>query len=99
MPASSTTRRASSTIATCSAKRERAASGSAPAAWLFQVKCFADAKPAPVRPDKLLRRAQRVGVAVDLQPGHPEAWDPIAVDRTLPGEELLDRQVIATAGF
>src|ERR1700733_1269738 len=47
----------------------------------------------------LLRRAQRVGVAVDLQAGYPEARDAVAVDRPLPGEEFLDRQIIPAAGF
>jgi hypothetical protein len=45
----------------------------------------------------LLRRAKGVGVAIDLQTGDPETGDAVTVDRTLPGEELLDRQGLAQA--
>ena len=38
-----------------------------------------------------------VGIAIDLQPGDAETRDAVPVDRALPSEELLDRQVVALA--
>src|SRR5690242_9821999 len=45
----------------------------------------------------LARAARLVGVAVDLQAGDPEARHAVAVDRTLPSQELFDRQLVAAA--
>ena len=53
----------------------------------------------PPRRDRMtyFAGAQRVGVAIDLQPGDAQARYAVGVDRALPGEELLDRQMIAPA--
>jgi hypothetical protein len=39
------------------------------------------------------------GVAVDLQPGDAQTRDPVVFDRALPGEELLYRELVASANF
>ena len=47
--------------------------------------------------DLFFGRAQLFGIAVDLQPGDPQAVDAVPLDRPLPGEELLNRQGVAKA--
>src|SRR5689334_6648080 len=54
-------------------------------------------RPAAPAGARLLRRARLVGVAIDLQSGHAQPGDAVAVDRALPGEKFLDRQPIAAA--
>ena len=43
--------------------------------------------------------AHRVGVAVDLQPRHPQSGHAIGVDRTLPCEKFFNRQMVSSAGL
>src|SRR5258707_13549231 len=51
---------------------------------------------APHRPGWL---AVAVGAAIILQPGHTQASEAVAIDKSLPREELFDRQLIAIARF
>src|ERR1700688_2294795 len=95
-PASSNSSMARLTTATSSAKRDKAASALAPAALCYPADGGTRPEPGVFQ---LLRGAQRVGVAIDLQPGDPEARDAVAVDRPLPGEKFLDRQIVPPAGF
>ena len=48
---------------------------------------------------KLFRSTQGVSVAVDLQPCDAQTGDAVPVDRALPGEKFLDRQLVATASL
>src|SRR6185437_753035 len=45
-----------------------------------------------------LGSALAVHAAVVLQPRDAQAGEAVAVDETLPGEEFLDRQLVAVAG-
>jgi hypothetical protein len=44
-------------------------------------------------------RTRAFGVAVDLQPGDPQAMDAVPLDGPLPAEQLLDRQAVAQGCF
>src|SRR6266404_1403993 len=46
-----------------------------------------------------LPRTDRGVITIDLQPGYAQARHTMGLDRALPGGELLDRELIATAGF
>ena len=53
--------------------------------------------PFPRRSPPAASRGAGVGIAVDLQPGDPQPGNAVPLDRPLPGEEFLDRQVVAPA--
>src|SRR6202021_4147263 len=74
-------------------ERDKANCISAQATLLSASTGFTDA-PSASRWLRLFRGAQRVGVAVDLQPRDPEAGDAVAVDRHVRGEKLLHRQIV-----
>src|SRR5204863_2043695 len=95
---------ARSNIATCWARRVTAACN-----WRREVRCLAAG--GGIRRGERRRlcatavgvmlagAARRVGVAVNLQAGDPEARYAVTVERTLPVQELFDRQLIAPACF
>jgi hypothetical protein len=43
--------------------------------------------------------SRRRRIAIDLQTRHPQAGNAMRIDRLLPGAKLLDRQLVALAGF
>jgi hypothetical protein len=67
----------------------------------FVVRAYSDdrieSRPSPSGPRRIRLSAAPplfVGISVDLKPRAPQSWDAVSIDVSLPGDKLVDRDIV-----